>query len=130
MNNINDIIKIYADNKDYIDYFNLITSLIKEVKQILKGTSFCKYGFDDLSSTFNNKFRLGKINDFNEDNDQNRKNLSVSVSNNHNLLKNEKNGNFDFNEYINLKVPVVDVEKEINTIKIIVKLSLVKGPCS
>jgi hypothetical protein len=87
MNNINDIIKIYADNKDYIDYFNLITSLIKEVKQILKGTSFCKYGFDDLSSTFNNKFRLGKINDFNEDNDQIRKNLSVSVSNKHNLLK-------------------------------------------
>jgi len=119
MNNINDIIKIYADNKDYIDYFNLITSLIKEVKQILKGTSFCKYGFDDLSSTFNNKFRLGKINDFNEDSEQNRKNLSVSVSNNYNLLKNEKNGNFDFNEYNNLKVPVVDVEKEINTIKLI-----------
>ena len=41
------------------------------------------------------------------------------MSNNHNLLKNEKNGNFDFNEYINLKVPVVDVEKEINTIKLI-----------
>ena len=122
MNNINDIIKIYADNKDYIDYFNLITSLIKEVKQILKGTSFCKYGFDDLSSTFNNKFRLGKLADFSDEIGE-RKNLSVSVSNqnlknNYNLTRNE-NEKFNFNDYINLKVPVVDVEKEINTIKLI-----------
>ena len=68
MNNINDIIKVYANRTDYIDYFKLITSLIKEVKQILKGTSFCKYGFDDLSSTFTNKFRLWKMLDFQGDN--------------------------------------------------------------
>ena len=80
MNNINEIIQVYADNKDYIDYFNLITSLIKEVKQILKGTSFSKYSFDDLSSTFNNKFRLGKLANFNDEKSE-RKNLSVSLSN-------------------------------------------------
>ena len=117
MNNINDIIKIYADGTDYIDYYKLITSLIKEVKQILKGTSFCKYGFDDLSSTFNNKFRLGKINDLSGGQ---RKNLSVSVSDkNLILLKKEDNEEFNFDNYNNLKVPVVDVEKEINTIKLI-----------
>ena len=117
MNNINDIIKIYADGTDYIDYYKLITSLIKEVKQILKGTSFCKYGFDDLSSTFNNKFRLGKINDLSG---AQRKNLSVSVSDkNLILLKKEDNEEFNFDNYNNLKVPVVDVEKEINTIKLI-----------
>jgi len=119
MNNINDIIKVYADNKDYIDYYKLITSLIKEVKGILKGTSFCKYGFDDLSSTFNNKFRLGKITDFVDD--SNKKNLSVSVSNKNfnNLLKNDNSEKYSPNEYLNMKVPVVDVEKEINTIKLI-----------
>ena len=117
MNNINDIIKIYANGTDYIDYYKLITSLIKEVKQILKGTSFCKYGFDDLSSTFNNKFRLGKINDLSG---AQRKNLSVSVSDkNLILLKKEDNEEFNFDNYNNLKVPVVDVEKEINTIKLI-----------
>ena len=117
MNNINDIIKIYADGTDYIDYYKLITSLIKEVKQILKGTSFCKYGFDDLSSTFNNKFRLGKINDLSG---AQRKNLSVSVSDkNLILLKKDDNEEFNFDNYNNLKVPVVDVEKEINTIKLI-----------
>ena len=117
MNNINDIIKIYANGTDYIDYYKLITSLIKEVKQILKGTSFCKYGFDDLSSTFNNKFRLGKINDLSGGQ---RKNLSVSVSDkNLILLKKEDNEEFNFDNYNNLKVPVVDVEKEINTIKLI-----------
>jgi len=115
MNNINDIIKVYADNKDYIDYYKLITSLIKEVKGILKGTSFC----DDLSSTFNNKFRLGKITDFVDD--SNKKNLSVSVSNKNfnNLLKNDNSEKYSPNEYLNMKVPVVDVEKEINTIKLI-----------
>ena len=117
MNNINDIIKVYANGTDYIDYFKLITSLIKEVKQILKGTSFCKYGFDDLSSTFNNKFRLGKIADFQDEN--HRKNLSVSVSNkNMDIFRNDSE-KFNFDEYNNLKVPVVDVEKEINTIKLI-----------
>ena len=117
MNNINDIIIIYADGTDYIDYYKLITSLIKEVKQILKGTSFCKYGFDDLSSTFNNKFRLGKINDLSG---AQRKNLSVSVSDkNLILLKKDDNEEFNFDNYNSLKVPVVDVEKEINTIKLI-----------
>ena len=122
MNNINDIIKVYANGTDYIDYFKLLTSLIKEVKQILKGTSFCKYGFDDLSSTFNNKFRLGKLADFQDD--SKRKNLSVSVSSknmNTNLFRNENNNSerFNFDEYNNLKVSVVEVEKEINTIKLI-----------
>ena len=119
MNNINDIIKIYVNGTDYIDYFKLITSLIKEVKQILKGTSFCKYGFDDLSSTFNNKFRLGKLVDYKDENE--RKNLSVSASNkNFNLLRNESNfDKFSFEDYHNLKVSVIEVEKEINTIKLI-----------
>ena len=119
MNNYNDIIKVYAKDTDYIDYYKLITSLIKEVKQILKGTSFCKYGFDDLSSTFNNKFRLGKINDF--DDAEGRKHLSVSCSNkNFNLMRNDNTPrDFNMEEYLNLKVPVVEVEKEINTIKLI-----------
>ena len=120
MNNINDIIKIYANNTDYIDYYKLITSLIKEVKQILKGTSFCKYGFDDLSSSFNSKFKLGKIiTDVN-----NNKNLSVSVSNktnkNGNLFNNEINkAQFNMEDYINLPVQILEVENEINTIKLI-----------
>ena len=121
MNNYNDIVKVYGEGKDYIDYYKLITSLIKEVKQILKGTSFCKYGFDDLSSTFNNKFRLGRINnDFSDAN--NKKNLSVSVSskNYNSLLKNNDDSErFNPSEYSNLKVPIVDVENEINTIKLI-----------
>ena len=114
MNNINDIIKIYANNVDYIDYYKLITSLIKEIKQILKGTSFCKYGFDDLSSTFNNKFKLGRIiidNNFN-------KNLSVSLNNknNRNIFDEDI---FNINEYNNMRIPIIEVEKEINTIKLI-----------
>ena len=119
MNNINDIIKIYANNTDYIDYYKLITSLIKEIKQILKGTSFCKYGFDDLSSTFNNKFKLGRIiNDIN-----NNKHLSVSVSNknnrNENIFEEGYESKFNINEYNNMRIPIIEVEKEINTIKLI-----------
>ena len=119
MNNINDIIKVYANNEDYIEYYKLITSLIKDIKQILKGTSFCKYGFDDLSSTFNNKFKLGKII---IDGNMNR-NLSVSVPNKNrsgNLFKEENNTvKFNMDEYLNMNVPIVEVEKEINTIKLI-----------
>ena len=119
MNSINDIIKVYENNADYIEYYKLITSLIKDIKQILKGTSFCKYGFDDLSSTFNNKFKLGKII---TDGKMNR-NLSVSVSNknrNGNLFEEEKNTfKFNLDEYLNMNVPIVEVEKEINTIKLI-----------
>ena len=119
MNSIDDIIKVYENNADYIEYYKLITSLIKDIKQILKGTSFCKYGFDDLSSTFNNKFKLGKII---TDGKMNR-NLSVSVSNknrNGNLFEEEKNAfKFNLDEYLNINVPIVEVEKEINTIKLI-----------
>ena len=116
MNNINDIIKIYAENKDYIDYYKLITSLIKEVKQILKGTSFSKYGFDDLSSTFNNKFKLGKSNI------EKKQNLSATPSTenlNTLLKKDDALERFNPSEYRNLTVSVVDVENEINTIKLI-----------
>ena len=118
MNNINDIIKVYADNVDFIEYYKLITSLIKEIKQILKGTSCCKYSFDDLSSTFNSKFRLGKYSQLNEESeDNNRKNI-LSSSTGHNVfIQNLKNFNMD--EYLNLKVSVADVENEINAIKII-----------
>ena len=90
------------------------------MKQILKGTSFCKYGFDDLSSSFNSKFKLGKIiTDVN-----NNKNLSVSVSNktnkNGNLFNNEINkAQFNMEDYINLPVQILEVENEINTIKLI-----------
>ena len=115
MNNINDIIKIYANNLDYIDYYKLITSLIKEIKQILKGTSFCKYGFDDLSSTFNNKFKLGRT----ISSDRLNKNLSASVSNRNNLFQEENEFVFNMEEYLNMRVPIVEVEKEINTIKLI-----------
>ena len=116
MNNINDIIKIYAKDTDYIDYYKLITSLIKEIKQILKRTSFCKYGFDDTSSTFNNKFKLGRIINENKFN----KNLSVSVTNkNRNGDKFEDEFRFSINEYSNMKIPIIEVEKEINTIKLI-----------
>ena len=116
MNNINDIIKVYANNIDYIDYYKLITSLIKEIKQILKGTSFCKYGFDDLSSTFNNKFKLGRVISAEGLN----KNLSVSVSNKINRKSNlAEESEIDLDEYLKMRIPILEVENEINTIKII-----------
>jgi hypothetical protein len=117
MNNINDIIKIYANDADYFDYYKLITSMIKEIKQILKGTSFCKYGFDDLSSTFNNKFKLGRIISDHPIN----KNLSVSVNKNNRRVNILEENEFIFNmdEYLNMSVPIIEVEKEINTIKLI-----------
>ena len=117
MNNINDIIKVYANNSDYIDYYKLITSMIKEIKQILKGTSFCKYGFDDLSSTFNTKFKLGRV----IPDQSNNKHLSVSVNKNNNRRENilEDEYGFNIDEYLNMSVPIIEVEKEINTIKLI-----------
>ena len=116
MNNINDIIKIYSNNTDYIDYYKLITSLIKEVKQILKGTSFCKYSFDDLSSSFNSKFKLGRV----ISDERINKNLSVSVSNkNSNLFEEGNELNINMEQYLNMKIPIIEVENEINTIKLI-----------
>ena len=59
INTIKDIIKIYAEGIEFIDYYKLITLLIKEAKSILKNSSFSKYSADDFTSSFNNKFKLG-----------------------------------------------------------------------
>ena len=61
MDKINAIIRIYVEGLDYIDYYKLLTLLIKEIKQILKHTSFCQDENNNTSllSSFNSKFQFG-----------------------------------------------------------------------
>ena len=104
MNNYNDIIRIYANGKDYIDYYKLITLLIKEAKYLLKNTSFSMYGEFDLGSTFNNKFTLGP---------KSKEIRSRSLNN-----ENRKD-EFNIDDYDNLVVTINEVEDEIRSFKTI-----------
>ena len=110
VNNFNDIIKIYAEGLEYIDYYKLMTLLIKEAKNILKNSSFIKYSIDDLSSSFNNKFKLG--------NHKFKRNLSSDNEKNNDNF-NHLNDNYYLMNYKNLNVNVNDVENEIKSLKMI-----------
>ena len=135
MEKINDIIKIYASGLDYIDYYKLLTLLIKEIKQILKDTTFIKEGDsnNNLFSSFNTKFQFGpkRLSKSIGDNILNKTNYK-SLKNNFKingftnreniktLEKIEKSSDFDFNNYNNLKIYISEVEKEIMSIKIVI----------
>ena len=111
VNNFNEIIKIYVNDVEYIDYYKLVTLLIKEAKEILKNSSFTKYSNDDLSSTFNNKFKLGP--------EQNGK-RSLSFSTNlRDVNTNNLRGNYYVSNYNNLNAIIEEVENEIKSLKMI-----------
>ena len=130
MEKINDIIQIYASGLDYIDYYKLLTLLIKEIKQILKHSSFIQEGNNNtLFSSFNRKFQFGpkrlnkSIEEKNFINKTNFKSLKNSFNfkeNNDNEKENDSKFN-DFNliEYNNLKIYISEVEKEIVSIKLV-----------
>ena len=109
INNIKDIIKIYAEGIELIDYYKLITLLIKEAKSILKNSSFSKYSADDFTSSFNNKFKLGP---------QKKEKRSFSFNNEDNNLEN-LDENYYLSNYNNLSVNVDEVENEIKSLKMI-----------
>ena len=133
MEKINDIIQIYASGLDYIDYYKLLTLLIKEIKQILKHSSFIQEGNNNtLFSSFNRKFQFGpkRLNksieeknfinktilkslkndcNFKEDNDKEKENNSNS----------DKTNDFNIVEYNNFKIYISQVEKEIMSIKLV-----------
>ena len=137
MEKINDIVKIYSKGVDYIDYYKLLTLLIKEIKQILKHTSFCQEGNSNtLFSSFNRKFQFGpkKLNKSLEQNNSFNKTNYRSLKGSYNLKtinddnkdknkdlnSNEDNFiNFNFEEYNNLKILISEVEKEIMSIKVV-----------
>ena len=111
VNNFNEIIKIYVNDVEYIDYYKLVTLLIKEAKEILKNSSFSKYSIDDLTSTFNNKFKLGP--------EQNGK-RSLSFSTNLGGTNNKTISiNYYVNNYNNLNAIIEEVENEIKSLKMI-----------
>ena len=130
---INDIIKIYASGLDYIDYYKLLTLLIKEIKQILKHTSFIREGnTNSLFSSFNTKFQFGpKIlnrnteenNNFNKTNYKSfRNNFNFKINNENdkdNISNKDQTKDFNFNNYNNLKIYISEVEKEIMSIKLV-----------
>ena len=104
MNTYNEIIRIYVNGKDYVDYYKLITLLIKEAKYLLKNTSFSMYGEFDLGSTFNNKFTLGP---------KSKEIRSRSLNN-----ENRKD-DFNIDDYDSLTVTINEVEDEIRNFKTI-----------
>ena len=118
MDKINNIIKIYANGMDYIDYYKLLTLLIKEIKQILKHTSFCmdrNYN-NSLFSSFNNKFLFGpkrlnksienKLN-YNKTNyninSLNKRSIRYDIEKENDKIANTVN-DFDLDVYNNLKI--------------------------
>ena len=111
VNNFNEIIKIYAEGLESIDYLKLMTSLIKEAKAILKNSSFIKYSNDDMSSSFNNKFKLGPE-------QKGKRSLSFSAGPRGRTMNNLNINNY-FNNYNNIEVIVDEVENEINALKMI-----------
>ena len=133
MDKINNIIKIYANGMDYIDYYKLLTLLIKEIKQILKHTSFCmdrNYN-NSLFSSFNNKFLFGpkrlnksienKLN-YNKTNyninSLNKRSIRYDIEKENDKIVNTVN-DFDLDAYNNLKILISEVEKEIISIKLV-----------
>ncbi len=111
VNNFNDIIKIYAEGLETIDYLKLMTLLIKEIKAILRNSSFIKYSEDDFSSSFNNKFKLGPE-------QKTRRSLSFSAGPRGRTINNLNANNY-INNYNNLDVIVDEVENEIKSLKMI-----------
>ena len=58
---INDLINPYINDPDNVDYYKLVTIIIKEIKYNLKNTPFNQHINGNLSNnSFNNKLRLGK----------------------------------------------------------------------
>ena len=135
MEKINDIIKIYASGLDYLDYYKLLTLLIKEIKQILKHSSFIQERNNNtLFSSFNRKFQFGpkrlnkSIEEKNFINKTNFKFKSLkkdfnSKEDNENEKENKTSSDkiIDFNliEYNNFKIYISEVEKEIMSIKLV-----------
>ena len=131
MEKINDIIKIYATGLDFIDYYKLLTLLIKQIKQILKHTSFIRKGNNNnLFSSFNQKFQFGpkRISQNTEDNNSCNKshyksfkdNFNYKIKkDNENTLNSDNSQNFNFDIYNNLKMKISEVEKEIMSIKLV-----------
>ena len=111
VNNFNEIIKIYVEGLESIDYLKLMTSLIKEAKAILKNSSFIKYSNDDMSVSFNNKFKLGPE-------QKGKRSLSFSAGPRGRTMNNLNINNY-FNNYNNIEVIVDEVENEINALKMI-----------
>lgn len=113
----------YIEGLDYVDYYKLLTLLIKEIKQLLKHTSFCQEGnSDNLYSSFNSKFQFGpqrlnksldKSNEFNKT--PNRK-FNFKIVNKENT---ENNQDFELGNYNNLNIKISEVEKEIMSIKLV-----------
>ena len=120
---LNDLFNKYIEGLDYVDYYKLLTLLIKEIKQLLKHTSFCQEGnSDNLYSSFNSKFQFGpqrlnksldKSNEFNKT--PNRK-FNFKIVNKENT---ENNQDFELGNYNNLNIKISEVEKEIMSIKLV-----------
>ena len=67
---INDLINPYIKDPDNVDYYKLVTIIIKEIKYNLKNISFNQNG-NLYNNSFDNKFRFGynkKIILFNKEN--------------------------------------------------------------
>ena len=88
-----------------------MTLLIKEAKAILKNSSFIKYSNDDMSVSFNNKFKLGPE-------QKGKRSLSFSAGPRGRTMNNLNINNY-FNNYNNIEVIVDEVENEINALKMI-----------
>ena len=129
---INDLINPYINDPDNVDYYKLVTIIIKEIKYNLKNTPFNQHINGNLSNnSFNNKLRLGKnkkIILFNKENAENNNNncfkkikrlkIKVIKDNEKKEIEGEKN-NFNIDEYNNLNVKISEVENEIMSIKLI-----------
>ena len=109
MQTLNDIVSLYANGLDYIDYFKLITCLIKDIKIILKkGTNESD---DEQKCRFNSSFRLGP-----GIQKKDRRSMSSSCS-----FFTKTQNVIDMDEYRDIKPFVDEVENEIKSIKIIFK---------
>ena len=108
MQTLNDIVTLYANGLDYIDYFKLITCLIKDIKLILRQGK--NESDDESKDLFNNNFKLGP------GRDRERRSMSTSCS-----FSFGTKSTIDTSIYDSLKVNVDEVENEIKSIKIIFK---------
>ena len=124
MEKINNIVKIYSIGVDFIDYYKFLTLLIKEIKQILKHTSFCQDRNNTLYGSFNTKFLFGpkrlnkSIDPNNHFNRTSYKNKEFEINKENNLNANNTN-EFNLEKYNNIKILISEVEKEIMSIKLV-----------
>ena len=125
---INDLINSYINDPDNVDYYKLVTIIIKEIKYNLKNTSFNQKG-NITNNSFNNKFRFGnqKIILFNKENFKNNNScfkkikspkISIFKDIEKKEVEEEKN-NFNIEEFNNINVKVSEIENEIMSIKLI-----------